>query len=104
MNAERHAAIEWREACGVRSGLPALSTTRRGQQREQAPRTPNASRGRTCCKILAVANTLRRMKPRICVTIFWGVILLTGPSGVRAETAFEQDCAKVAARKGKDGE
>src|SRR6266700_6542748 len=34
---------EWREAYGVRPGLPALSTTRRARKREQAPRTPHAS-------------------------------------------------------------
>src|SRR6266542_1570946 len=38
------AATERREAFGVRPGLPALSTTRRARKREQAPRTPNASR------------------------------------------------------------
>ncbi len=38
-------ATKWREAYGVRPGLPALSTTRHARKREQAPRTPNASRG-----------------------------------------------------------
>src|SRR6266550_2459531 len=77
------AAIEPREVppCGrVRAGLPALSIRHDAQKREQAPRTPNASRG-TSCRIILVG-------------LFFWFVSCTIPAEA-AGTAFHKDKLKA---------